>query len=508
MDFSFNLIKRIDIYGYKPTLYVNNSTKLSSPIGGIFSIILILLTIVGTILFGQEIWLKHKPTTNTSTSFNSNPKSINCLNESQFFIALRDPTKNGILFINEKVYKLEAYLLTFNSTLGVNVQVPINTEQCTKDSFTSENFEIFKNLEYSNAYCLSQKQNIDIKLKNLYNTINSTNIYFKLRQCMNSTDNNSCSPQNVIDTYLSSTNLAIYAIDNYVQTKDYLNPLKKGFQNYFFRVSLQTLNGIQLYLRDVVFISDIGLIAEELSYIYGFRHDSYFYNPGGPQGKYFVQLGINYSPTVETNYRVYMKLQDLAAQIGGLLNLLMLIGRILLELYYTNSYKLYLYNSLFHCVESGSTKQMAPVYNHPSQQNIIRDSVHVYKSNPSNPNTNDNVIKKKLELNFFQKFFIINLCKSRNKSLLNFEVGLRFIKERLDMTYLLKTYFDLDKMKYYLLNSDHLSKLDNLAFPSIEYLDGKVNKKYAKYIFSNDKKRLRFEMTEILNEKFKEMYDL
>jgi hypothetical protein len=508
MDFSLTLIKSIDLYGYKPTLYINNTSKLSSLIGGVFSILLIILTIIGTILFGQEIWLKQKPTTNTSTSFNSNPRSINYLNESQFFIALRDQNKGGALYINEKIYKPEAFLLTFNTTLGANVYVPVNIEQCTKDSFTPENLEIFKNLEFINAYCLSQNQAIELKLRNLFSTVNSTFIFFRFRQCMNNTDNNSCSPQSTIDSYLSSTNLAIYAIDNYIQTKDYLNPLKKGFQNYFFRVSLQTLNGIQLYLRDVAFVSDIGLIAEELSYSYGFRHEYTFYNPGGPQGKYFAQFGMQYSPTLEMNYRVYMKLQDIAAQIGGLLNLLMLIGRILLELYYTNTYKLYLYNNLFYGVDSDSTKQMIPMHNRQSQQAIIKDSVYVYKNNLSNFNDDipqSTFIKKKLKLNFFEKFLCANLYIKRNIKLLNFEAGSKFIKGRLDTAYLLKAYFDLDKIKYFLLNNDQLSRFDNLSFPRVENLNNNGARNYPKYILSNDKKRLRLEVSTTLDNKFNEM---
>jgi hypothetical protein len=113
MEYCKKIIKEVDCYGYKPSMYTNQETKLNSFIGGIFSLLIIIASIIGMNLLGRELWGKINLVTNTSNSFNANPSPITYKEDIDFFVGVRNPS-TGALFADISIYRVEAILNSFN----------------------------------------------------------------------------------------------------------------------------------------------------------------------------------------------------------------------------------------------------------------------------------------------------------------------------------------------------------------------------------------------------------
>jgi hypothetical protein len=177
-----NLFKSIDTYGQEPSFYIDGQTKLNSATGGVLSLLLILIPIVATIFFGQELLLKEKPTTNTSSSFNSKTGSFEFFKDIDFFIGVRDHW--GPFFINERIFRAEAEIMRWSNETQVTTTIPLKVEACRDHAFNPDNFKVLKDLEWQNAYCIARNQSEEVYIQAQYNThqFSSVNIYF--RRCV------------------------------------------------------------------------------------------------------------------------------------------------------------------------------------------------------------------------------------------------------------------------------------------------------------------------------------
>jgi hypothetical protein len=194
--------------------------------------------------------------------------------------------------------------------------------------------------------------------------------------------------------------VANYVIDNYVQTKSFTNPNQKGFQNYFASVYLGTAATLQIYLKELEFVSDSGLLLKNEEYVRGFQHD-YNWKESEADDVYFYRMMILFGPSKDIYYRNYLKLQDLAAQVGGIMKALSTIIWFILTVYNENLYRLHLFNNLFTFGDGGGLNRLKSQLSiQSSNVNIISNStVQIHK----NFNKPQNEAKKPITFSLCQK---------------------------------------------------------------------------------------------------------
>ena len=63
------LMRNIDRVGYSPKLFYGENTKFKTVLGGIFTILLVILTLLASVSFGQDIWKRANPTILINNNF-------------------------------------------------------------------------------------------------------------------------------------------------------------------------------------------------------------------------------------------------------------------------------------------------------------------------------------------------------------------------------------------------------------------------------------------------------
>ena len=156
MDYVKKFLKSIDILGETPQLYMNETTQFKKELGGIISILYLIIAVAAFIIFGQELWQKKNPTVNQSTIYDPSPAAMQIdFDRLDFFLKLQDPFNNG--FINESIYSVRAFIYSVLSN-GTSISTPIDIEPCRNSSFTPENLALFYPYNFNNTCCVSRNQ--------------------------------------------------------------------------------------------------------------------------------------------------------------------------------------------------------------------------------------------------------------------------------------------------------------------------------------------------------------
>ena len=108
--------KLCDLVGRAPPLLINNKKTLKTTIGAIFTIMIVITTIVTTCFFGQELFVRKNPSVNFSTAEIHHPPFLQ-YDEQNFEIAFGLEDSESNLFIDETVYYPIA---TMRKTILVN----------------------------------------------------------------------------------------------------------------------------------------------------------------------------------------------------------------------------------------------------------------------------------------------------------------------------------------------------------------------------------------------------
>jgi hypothetical protein len=238
------------------------------------------------------------------------------------------------------------------------------------------------------------------------------------------------------------------------------------------------------------------------SKINGFKKDEMSkdinYNRTSPN---FVTYTLQLNNIIEKYQRKYYKIQDLAAQVGGVYNIIMVICFFIMKLYEENYYFEYLINKYFEVKlykknNNISNNDTNNIYNNETQKNSknkiktlkFSDSVKEkrdLKNFKSLNNTQDikkqmkinenNSIssKKQLTLKFFDKLFLVNILpKISSKKNPNYElfiIAKNHLMSHIDIfSYLKHAHSDEMKSKL-LLDEDQQKIFDYIFKPILSY---------------------------------------
>jgi hypothetical protein len=328
------ILLTIDNFGEQPSFYLNSEKKNKSYFTGMLTLITLILSGLGLIFFGQEMWERKNPVVNMQTTIDYHPPILPYFSDFQFNINLKE-TNTGMLksFIDDRIYTSSMQIYT-NTPKGL-IHREINLENCTDSSFDPENLALFKeNGSIENHLCVSKNQTFpieDIKLGDTWGGPNFNMMIFQFQVCKNTTENkNKCKPQSEIDYWLGFHYVGVNAINSVTDTKNYVNPIKKLTTGYFSIASHNTYTELNLSLKSLEFLSDVGLMFEETDIKKGYKHEDFVVQRDfKTRNDVFVYMSIQMTPTKDIYNRSYLKFQGLFAQVGGLVKFFTLICNLL-----------------------------------------------------------------------------------------------------------------------------------------------------------------------------------
>jgi hypothetical protein len=345
--------KAFDLFGIRPSLSIAEDSTYKTVIGSIMSLILISFSLgIGIFIIGKEMWERKNPRTNFFLESSFYPEGISYFTDIEVSLGIQNNLIKGQYFIDNTIYYVKGNMLIYNSTNQQNTVVDLNMEPCTSKSFSQEHLELFNLYPYNNTWCISRNQQINltaIAIKNIILTDGAKQIQLKVFPCTNSTVSTSgvCKPLQVIEQYLNKTNLQMFVINNYIRTTNFSYPYSKYVEQYGFSVSMNSFSGYNLYVRNTEIIDDIGIMWKSQIFKKAYTHDSTILNPVANVNPNFAQVTFQMKNVKQYYERVYMKFQDVAAQLSGIITVIKFLTSCFLSSYYKFSFKKFVVKQLF-----------------------------------------------------------------------------------------------------------------------------------------------------------------
>jgi hypothetical protein len=354
-----NLINECDIIGNIPTLKLGSSSRNRTIIGGLLCIFIYALTLIGILYFGQELYFKKNPRVVKSSILIDENSDQTIIDENNFFFifSIRDSNGNPINIQDSKNYFTVE--LTYEQ---INSNVQIQSEMSTKN---------MTSMIYNYQKC---SQNNSIVDKNVLNFINFENwnciindqrrlflngglsfnmfrfLRISIKKCT-MTSGVKCKNNTEIDKLLSGATFSLIYEETFLDQRNYTTPAMKKAQlrKYVINPNLQT--EIPFSIKRVEIWTDTGYMLEFFESQLNFQAEQSIpiSSDINQSLNKDVLLSINFfqNEIKDIFYRKYYKLQNLLAEVGGLVKSFFMIAMILNFFHNESSYIEKMINGLF-----------------------------------------------------------------------------------------------------------------------------------------------------------------
>ena len=488
------IFKKIDIFGYAPSLSIKNQLFHQTLFGGLLTLLIVIIAIIILLFFSQELFNKNSPSVNLSMEALNHPQRLNYFDNFEFLIGIQN--SSYMTEINEKIFGAKGSLFkTVVNESGIyNLKTNINLVSCDKALSNSKNKDLYLDLNLKGYYCISNDQDEEPYLKEHWGNNDFSMIQIKFVDCDNKTGN--CASEEEVYDFLHSADLSFYMIDNLVSTKNYKNPFSKVIKEQTFKVSDSYKVSVIQYLRHIRIESDDGLLFttnhSKSSFVLGeFTHDIVFERDSST----FLTLSIELDNTLQKYQRKYYKLQDLAAQVGGVVNACFVIASLILKIYEKNSYFEYLINNFFEVrledfqkiikLQSYRKKIQEKKNSTNESMKISNADVKTNISNNINNKPNESIInnkKRKIEFSFLDKLVLLKLAPSFSKARKErideiFLKGSEYVMNNLDVISFLKRSHSHEMQTKLLMGEEQKKIFDYISKPilSLSFLGSRYN---------------------------------
>ena len=347
------VLERLDIFGKPVLLNFGKSSKSKSRVGAIFTLGFLGFVIWVVYYFGKEIIQKKNPSVTTSQSYKENPGEIQFGTNDTFVFNFGIQNKQTVKpFMNASIFTFQASLYYQKTTpqddgssLVESENIPLDLEPCT-NSYFGELGEAFSYYELSCMYCLSKEQPnlqkyLSIPGKPESPTFQALQIMGFL--CDSSTSTVPCgSDQEVKDALgffqLQYSNVA-------VNPMNYDKPVTRFRDSYFAPAASDSTKEVDLWISPLEVATDDGRLTNSYStesYVQPSKVAEYLSQRSDGDPFFYFFLEVNGITTEYT--RSYIKVQDIAARVNGIIS----FALILLIILVTPYVRLKFYEELIH----------------------------------------------------------------------------------------------------------------------------------------------------------------
>ena len=427
---SFKFIKNLDIFDKSFDLYYKGQNKKTTYIGSIFTIIYGLIYFL-FFLFKLVRMINKRDITFYDTIANLEEiPEIDLTNENFYGgFALQHPETYDN-FIDETIYYPKAYFkigkLEGDNWIW-NIK-EIELEICQLRKFGSSYQDKFKNKKLNNLYCFKK---IDEKLFGHFSYDYYSFFFVQFFPCMNSTNNNNCKTKEKMDYYLKSTFVSFQMQDIEITPLNFSYPVIGRDVDIYATVGKKLFQEIHVFFQivnietdlDPLGFSDFQNVKSEryLKYNSLVQMTNILENDLYETGESFCNVTIKLTEKILTEKRRYTKLIEVMRDVGGFMEVILSIFKIV-SFFSTNIlYEKSLVNCLF---EFDINRKNIIIHNNYQNKlkrnnldkiiskknelgldyNILNNDIIITsKNNLNNNNKLKNYYESKLELNRIKK---------------------------------------------------------------------------------------------------------
>jgi hypothetical protein len=469
------LFKYIDLFGMEPKINIKQYNKYNTFFGGFVSIFIYILVVLGFIYFGQELILKANPTVIVSNQYDTNPLQFNLTKEKfNFFIKLQDVNSN--YYIDPQIFYFSVKHVITTRTLDSNGSpsyttqtIPLKLEVCNMTRHFPNFEEQFTGQDLGRAMCVYQGDSDSLYISGIYGSEVYGRITIDILPCKNSTTSDvKCKPQEDIDKMLEGGFFSIFLIDTIFDPKNYTHPYTYVGRNFYTSMSKNFYKSYSLWFKNIDYLTDSGFLLQDLKQGKYMQMDDQSeimdYRSGTAE---FFRCVLRTSNNRDIYYRKYVKLQDILANMGGLIKGIMVCVQAFFLLFQRTYYYLFLIEELYasyalprtttHGNESGGGERSGIQLPDQSQSKLENNFVGLKNNNlfPIEDNLTTQRIKELMSTKDKKK---LNVCKIfgmpfleclgvKSKSVNMYQCGVAKIRQNTDIIKLYNLVEELDLLK-------------------------------------------------------------
>ena len=354
---NYNFIQDIDMYGRKLELYFNGKARKTSCIGLFFTFLYISIFLAFFIYKLKRVMNKKDGTFNDTYAYTGQPPSIKLSNENFYGgFALEDPETYDT-FIDETIYFPKAYYKKAER-YGNNWEWSIKElelERCQLEKFGSHYRDIFKRKPLNDLYCFKEMN--ETLIGHFSYDIYSL-FFISFFPCVNTTENNNkCKPLEVIDYYIKDSFVSFEMQDIELTPQNYNSPALQRDKDFYTKIGKKIFQEMHTYFQIVNIETETDFLGfnnfdsfksekflkYDSSSILSNIADSNIYETGNS----FCNVTLKLSDKVLTQRRRYTKLLEILGNIGGLMEVLFTLFKIISSFPTKILYEEELINNLF-----------------------------------------------------------------------------------------------------------------------------------------------------------------
>jgi len=344
------------MFGKEPQLYYKGEEKKTSWIGRIFTVLFVVAYFAFFIYKVIRMMRKTDVTFYDTFTYAAEPSKIRVTNENFYGgFALEDPETYDV-FIDEGIYFPKASFRRAERK-GKNFDwdiVDLELERCKIEKFNLAHQEKFKTKTLDSLYCI---KNMDFLLEGHFSYDLYSFFFIQFFPCVNTTESQKCKPIEVIDYYLKNTFISFQWQDIELTPKNYSYPTRARDVDIYNTVGKKLFQEIHTYFQIVNIETDIDFIGFDefeniktesfLKYDEMIIMSNLIENDIYETGESFCDFTIKLSENIRVERRTYTKLITILGDVGGLMEVLFTLFRIICSLSVDILYDISLVNNLF-----------------------------------------------------------------------------------------------------------------------------------------------------------------
>ena len=449
--------KEIDMFGKEPEFYYKGRPKKTSWMGRILSILFVLIYFAFLLYKVIRMWQKKDVTFYDTFTYVKEPSKVKITKENFYGgFALEDPVTYDT-FIDESIYIPKAYFKRAEKKGDIfNWDViELELEPCRLEKFGSNYQDKFKSKDLNNLYCI---KNMDFFLEGHFSYDLYSFLYFEFYPCVNTSEKQNCKPIETIDYFLKSTFVQFEWQDIELNSKNYSYPINPRSADIYTTVRKKLFREIHAFFQvvrietDLDFIgfdefdymkTDVYLKYDEMAIMSNLIEDDIY-----KTGEHFCDFTIKLSENVRIHKRTYTKLITILGDVGGLMEVVFTLFRLIASLSLDILYDISLVNNLFNF---NLAQKVVILKDKKLKQNIspkdISHKVILPKRKirvlaTQNPNSNTEVDKNESTKRLSEKKNIKIIDNNDNPSIVTFD-NLKQIRKK---THILQLKDDLNNV--------------------------------------------------------------
>ena len=325
-------LEPINLYGLGFPLRYKKDDKYQTTFGLILSILTLIFIIIISSLFGSDVILrtgysivtnylpiKKKITIDFSKrpfmiGFASNGK-ISPIDFSYISISFERNVHNAYLDDNG-IYQLE------------RISNSIELEYCNISKHYIGKNEFMHKFDYNSYLCPKSNQNLNFGGRFGDNINGYDLLEIHLNKCSNTTVNNNCKSEEIIDKFLDNSYLEMVYLSESVDHSNISYPLIENLRNQLYIVAKEHVKRYYQYFQISSYSSDTGLIFENIQKFEFAETKSLFLDFVKDEEQKFytssalLEIALTLTDEQTIYERKYVKVQNVLGNIGGFINVL------------------------------------------------------------------------------------------------------------------------------------------------------------------------------------------